>query len=40
VVHIPAHRETIRFIADQLEEREREQLFQLKRVRELEEDSR
>lgn len=31
-VHIPAHRETIRFIADQLEEREREALFQLKRV--------
>jgi V/A-type H+-transporting ATPase subunit D len=40
VVHIPAHRETIGFIADQLEEREREQLFQLKRVRELEEDTR
>ena len=37
VVHIPAHRDTIRFIADQLEEREREQLFQLKRVRSLEE---
>jgi len=37
VVHIPAHRETIRFIADQLEEREREQLFQLKRIRALEE---
>jgi V/A-type H+-transporting ATPase subunit D len=33
IVHIPAHRETIRFIADQLEEREREELFQLKRVR-------
>jgi V/A-type H+-transporting ATPase subunit D len=32
-VHIPAHGETIRFIADQLEEREREQLFQLKRIR-------
>ncbi len=39
VVHIPAHRETIRFIADQLEEREREQLFQLKRIRSLEERS-
>lgn len=37
VVHIPAHRDTIRFIADQLEEREREQLFQLKRIRSLEE---
>jgi len=37
VVHIPAHRDTIRFIADQLEEREREQLFQLKRIRALEE---
>jgi V/A-type H+-transporting ATPase subunit D len=35
VVHIPSHRETIRFIADQLEEREREALFQLKRVRAL-----
>jgi V/A-type H+-transporting ATPase subunit D len=39
VVHIPAHRDTIRFIADQLEEREREQLFQLKRIRSLEERS-
>jgi len=37
VVHIPAHDETIRFLADQLEEREREALFQLKRVRALEE---
>ena len=37
VVHIPAHRETIRFIADQLEEREREQLFQQKRIRSLKE---
>jgi V/A-type H+-transporting ATPase subunit D len=36
VVHIPAHRETIHFIADQLEEREREALFQLKRVRRAE----
>jgi V/A-type H+-transporting ATPase subunit D len=35
VVHIPNHRETIRFIADRLEEREREQLFQLKRVKAL-----
>lgn len=33
VVHIPNHRETIRFIADRLEEREREALFQLKRVK-------
>jgi len=39
IVHIPAHRDTIRFIADQLEEREREQLFQLKRIRALEERS-
>jgi V/A-type H+-transporting ATPase subunit D len=31
-VHIPAHEETIRFLAEQLEEREREALFQLKRV--------
>jgi len=37
VVHIPSHRDTIRFIADRLEEREREQLFQLKRIRSLEE---
>jgi V/A-type H+-transporting ATPase subunit D len=36
VVHIPSHRETIRFIADRLEEREREALFQLKRVKALE----
>ena len=35
VVHIPSHRETIRFIADRLEEREREALFQLKRVKAL-----
>jgi len=35
VVHIPNHRETIRFIADRLEEREREALFQLKRVKSL-----
>jgi V/A-type H+-transporting ATPase subunit D len=35
VVHIPSHRETIRFIADCLEEREREALFQLKRVKAL-----
>jgi V/A-type H+-transporting ATPase subunit D len=35
VVHIPNHRETIRFIADRLEEREREALFQLKRVKAL-----
>lgn len=35
VVHIPNHRETIRFIADHLEEREREALFQLKRVKAL-----
>lgn len=34
-IHIPAHRATIRFIADQLEEREREALFQLKRVKAL-----
>jgi V/A-type H+-transporting ATPase subunit D len=32
-IHIPAHRETVRFIADQLEEREREALFQLRRLR-------
>ncbi len=37
IVHIPSHRETLRFIADQLEEREREALFQLKRVRTLSE---
>ena len=37
-VHIPSHRETIGFIADQLEEREREHLFQLKRIRSIEED--
>lgn len=36
-VHVPAHEETIRFLADQLEEREREALFQQKRVRALEE---
>jgi V/A-type H+-transporting ATPase subunit D len=35
VVHIPSHRDTIRFIADRLEEREREALFQLKRVKSL-----
>jgi V/A-type H+-transporting ATPase subunit D len=35
VVHIPNHRETIRFIAERLEEREREALFQLKRVKAL-----
>jgi V/A-type H+-transporting ATPase subunit D len=35
-VHIPGHRETIGFISDQLDEREREQLFQLKRVLALE----
>lgn len=35
VIHIPNHRETIRFIADRLEEREREALFQLKRVKAL-----
>jgi V/A-type H+-transporting ATPase subunit D len=35
VVHIPSHRETIRFIADTLEERERESLFQRKRVKTL-----
>lgn len=35
VVHIPSHRETIRFIAEHLEEREREALFQLKRVKAL-----
>jgi V/A-type H+-transporting ATPase subunit D len=40
VVHVPAHEETIRFLADQLEEREREALFQLKRVRALEEGDR
>jgi len=34
-VHIPAHVETIRFLAEQLEEREREALFQLKRVKAL-----
>jgi V/A-type H+-transporting ATPase subunit D len=31
-VHIPSHRETIRYMADQLEEREREAMFQLRRV--------
>jgi V/A-type H+-transporting ATPase subunit D len=31
-IHIPAHRETIRYMADQLEEREREAIFQLRRV--------
>jgi len=31
-VHIPCHRETIRYMADQLEEREREAMFQLRRV--------
>ncbi|HSJ97938.1 MAG TPA: V-type ATP synthase subunit D [Myxococcota bacterium] len=36
-VHIPAHVETIRFLAEQLEEREREALFQLKRVTALRE---
>jgi V/A-type H+-transporting ATPase subunit D len=35
LVHIPNHRETIRFIAERLEEREREALFQLKRVKSL-----
>jgi V/A-type H+/Na+-transporting ATPase subunit D len=35
LLHIPAHRATIRFIADQLEERDREGLFQLKRVKAL-----
>jgi V/A-type H+-transporting ATPase subunit D len=35
VVHIPSHRETIRFIADALEERERESLFQRRRVQAL-----
>jgi V/A-type H+-transporting ATPase subunit D len=39
-VHIPAHADTIRFIADQLEEREREQLFQLKRIRALAQEER
>jgi V/A-type H+-transporting ATPase subunit D len=39
VVHIPSHRETLRFIADQLEERERESLFQLKRVKALRKDA-
>lgn len=37
VVHIPAHRETIRSIGERLEEREREALFQLKRVQALRE---
>lgn len=35
VVHLPAHRETIRSIGERLEEREREALFQLKRVQAL-----
>jgi V/A-type H+-transporting ATPase subunit D len=34
-IHIPSHRVTIHYIADQLEEREREALFQLKRVKAL-----
>ncbi|MDJ0865756.1 MAG: V-type ATP synthase subunit D [Myxococcota bacterium] len=38
-VHLPAHQETLRFVEDQLEERERESLFQLKRVTSLREDS-
>ena len=37
-VHIPTHVETIRFLAEQLEEREREALFQLKRVQALAEE--
>jgi V/A-type H+/Na+-transporting ATPase subunit D len=39
-VHIPAHVETIRFLGEQLEEREREALFQLKRVSALREGAR
>jgi V/A-type H+-transporting ATPase subunit D len=38
-VHIPAHVETVRFLAEQLEEREREALFQLKRVTALRDDA-